>query len=85
MRYLIACLALSALAGCTLGPVSSRQRAEAATDVPEDHPHPPGTIVSSPADPQGPLLCWNNGEDIVCHRSENWADRGNPPASPPAN
>jgi hypothetical protein len=72
MRLVIACAALLSLSACaSWGPVSPQQRAEAATDVPEDHPHPPGRIVSSPADPQGPLRCWDNGEDTVCKRSLN--------------
>ena len=65
------CLALLAgsLAGCALGPVSARQRAEAATDVPEDHPHPPATMVSAPFDSSTDKLhCWNNGQDTVCKR-----------------
>jgi hypothetical protein len=69
MRLILVCAAALSLCSCSLGPVSPQQRAEAATDVPEDHPHPPGTIVSSPADPGGPLRCWNNGEDTVCQRN----------------
>lgn len=66
---LLSCLVLAA---CTAqAPMTPRQRADAMQDVPEDHPHPPGIIVSSPADPQGPLRCWDNGEDKVCHRDPN--------------
>ena len=71
LRWVLAGTAVVCLSGCALGPVSPRQRAQAATDVPEDHPHPPATLVSTPADPQGALRCWNNGEDTVCHRSED--------------
>jgi hypothetical protein len=60
-----------ALVGCAnMGPVSARQRAEAATDVPEDHPHPPGHVVPIPGDGSFERLrCWDNGEDRVCSRS----------------
>lgn len=77
MRIITGVLALAlaaALAGCAGPPPgqaaqqAAAQRAEAMADVPENHPHPPGVIVSSPADPQGPLRCWNNGEDTVCKR-----------------
>jgi hypothetical protein len=67
---LLACAFL--LSGCAApnwGPVSARQRAEANTDVPEDHPHPPATILPVPLDPSfDKLHCWNNGEDTVCSR-----------------
>jgi hypothetical protein len=67
MKQAFVLLACLALIGCS-GPVSPRQRAEASTDVPEDHPHPPGHIVPIPGDPGPPLRCWDNGEDQVCKR-----------------
>jgi hypothetical protein len=59
------------VAGCAnMGPVSARQRAEAAADVPEDHPHPPARWVPIPGDGSfDKLKCWNNGQDTVCNRS----------------
>jgi hypothetical protein len=59
------------VAGCAnMGPVSARQRAEAATDVPEDHPHPPARVVPLPGDGSyNRLKCWDNGQDTVCSRS----------------
>ncbi len=57
------------LAGCALGPVSARQRAEAPNDVAEDHPHPPATMINAPLDgSMDKLHCWNNGQDTVCKR-----------------
>lgn len=71
VRSLGGLLVLLALTGCALGPVSARQRAEATTDVPEDHPQPPGTLARTVSDPSfAQLRCWNNGEDTVCSRSE---------------
>jgi hypothetical protein len=67
---LLAILALTGCAAPNLGPVSARQRAEAATDVPEDHPHPPARWVPIPGDPSfNKLKCWDNGEDTVCNRT----------------
>jgi hypothetical protein len=60
------------LAGCALGPVSPGQRAAAAQDVPENHPHPPALVLHIPGDDgMEPLRCYNNGQDTVCSRGSN--------------
>ena len=59
----------SALGGCALGPVPARQRAEAQTDVPRDHPHPPPHLAGVPLDGStDKLYCYQDGPDTVCHR-----------------
>jgi hypothetical protein len=73
MRKTAALLGLGLLAGCSSwGPVSPQQRANAQYDVPRDHPHPPGVIVSGPPGDISfdRLRCWNNGQEIVCDRSK---------------
>ncbi len=65
-------LTATLLAGCaSWGPVSPEQRARAQYDVPRDHPHPPGVIVSGPPNDTSMdrLRCWNNGQETVCDRS----------------
>jgi hypothetical protein len=72
MKLSFCLLPVFLLAGCALGPVSPAQRAAAAQDVNENHPHPPALAVRIPGDPGfEPLRCWGNGEDIVCNRGPN--------------
>jgi hypothetical protein len=62
-------LAITCLAGCALGPVSPRQRAEAQSDVPQDHPHPPARLANAPLDPSfNKLYCYNDGPNTICSR-----------------
>lgn len=59
---------LFALGGCALGPVSARQRAEAA-DFPQDHPHPPARLAGVPLDGSfNKLKCYNDGPNTICSR-----------------
>jgi hypothetical protein len=68
-RYSLAALAVSLLAGCALGPVRPQQRVQAATDVSEDHPHPPASYAGVPLDGSTDKLhCFDNGHDTVCRR-----------------
>lgn len=71
LRVVATALIAGPAAGCaSMGPVSARQRAEAATDVPEDHPHPPARVVPVPGDGSfNQMKCWDNGEDTVCRRT----------------
>jgi hypothetical protein len=72
VRYVVV-LGVLVLAACgpiTRGPEAARQRAEAAADVPENHPHPPAGLVPIPGS-FSQLRCWNNGEDIVCTNTSN--------------
>jgi hypothetical protein len=71
MRILLAMVACLAVAGCATSTMSPQQRADAANDVPENHPHPPPRWVPIPADQGPPLRCWDNGEDTVCKRDPN--------------
>jgi hypothetical protein len=67
--FLVCAILLAGCAAPNWGPVSARQRAEASTDVPQDHPHPPATIVSAPLDPSADKLkCYSNGPGTVCSR-----------------
>jgi hypothetical protein len=58
----------AALAGCAMGPVPARQRAEA-SDFPQDHPHPPARLANAPLDgSMDKLYCYNDGPNTVCTR-----------------
>jgi hypothetical protein len=66
---LASCLGVASLAGCSLGPVSARQRAEAQSDLPQDHPHPPARLANAPLDPSfNKLYCYNDGPNTICSR-----------------
>jgi hypothetical protein len=68
-------LGILALASCAPGPRSGpeavRERAEAAADVPENHPHPPARLVPIPGNNLSQLRCWDNGQDTVCNNTPN--------------
>jgi hypothetical protein len=65
----VSTLAMSSLAGCALGPVSARQRAEAQSDIPQDHAHPPARLANAPLDPSfNKLYCYNDGPNTICSR-----------------
>jgi hypothetical protein len=67
-------LAVLALASCAPGPRSgpeaARERAEAAADIPENHPHPPARLVPIPGN-FDQLRCWDNGPGTVCTNTSN--------------
>jgi hypothetical protein len=67
--FAVCCLAITSLAGCALGPVTARQRAEAQSDLPQDHPHPPARLANAPLDPSfNKLYCYNDGPSTICSR-----------------
>jgi hypothetical protein len=69
MQTSLAASVALAVCGCALGPVSERQRVEAAQDVPQDHPHPPPRLAGVPLDGStDKLYCYNDGPDTICHR-----------------
>jgi hypothetical protein len=57
------------LGACALGPVPARQRAEAGSDFPQDHPHPPPRLAGVPLDGSfDKLYCYNDGPNTICNR-----------------
>jgi len=67
--FVVCCLAIMSLAGCALGPVTARQRAEAQSDLPQGHPHPPARLANAPLDPSfNKLYCYNDGPNTICSR-----------------
>jgi hypothetical protein len=71
MRF-VCVLGVLALAACgpVSGPGTARQRADAAADVPENHPHPPPRPVTIPGS-LTQLYCWQDGPNTICKNNPN--------------
>jgi hypothetical protein len=69
LRAALAGWAVCLVGGCALGPVTARQKAEAASDVPQNHPHPPPRLAGAPLDgSMDKLYCYTDGPDTICKR-----------------
>jgi hypothetical protein len=69
IRLGLAAVVAATLGGCALGPVPAQQRAEATSDFPQDHPHPPPRLAGVPLDGSfNKLYCYTDGPNTICNR-----------------